>query len=241
MAFTLDKIVPWGRSFDEYVRMFALTEADLQKNILGCGDGPASFNAGMHRRGRRVTSLDPIYRFSWPEIAGRITETCGVILEQLRASREDYVWDTVGSPEELGALRMSAMQAFLADYPDGSREGRYVAGELPALPFADGEFDLALCSHLLFLYSEQLSPAFHQDAVAELLRVAREVRIFPLVTLAGGRSPHIEAVISSVEAAGGQTTDVKVLYEFQRGGNEMLVIRRGAGAAWGFPNTVDHP
>ena len=27
MAFTLDKVVPWGRSYDEYVAMFALSEA----------------------------------------------------------------------------------------------------------------------------------------------------------------------------------------------------------------------
>ena len=235
MAFTLDRVVPWGRSFEEYVRMFDLTPADLQKNILSCGDGPASFNAEMNRQGRRITSLDPIYRFSAPQIAERITETRGVILEQLRASREDYVWDTIGSPEELGALRMSAMQAFLADYPDGRREARYVAGELPALPFADGQFDLALCSHLLFLYSEQLSLAFHQAAVAELWRVAREVRIFPLVTLAGGWSPHVEQVISSIEALGGQATVVKVPYEFQRGGNEMLVIRRGAEGGLQIP------
>jgi hypothetical protein len=45
VAFTLDKVVPWGRSFDEYVRMFDLTPADLGKRILGCGDGPASFGS----------------------------------------------------------------------------------------------------------------------------------------------------------------------------------------------------
>jgi hypothetical protein len=39
--FTLDQVVPWGRSFDEYQRMFALTGADLGL-ILGCGDGPAA-------------------------------------------------------------------------------------------------------------------------------------------------------------------------------------------------------
>ena len=43
--FTLDKVVPWGRSFDEYQRMFALTENDLGLKIVGCGDGPANFNA----------------------------------------------------------------------------------------------------------------------------------------------------------------------------------------------------
>ncbi len=69
MAFTLEQIVPWGRSFGEYVRMFALTEADLEKRILGCGDGPASFNAAMFRRGRRVVSVDPLYGFSAEQVS----------------------------------------------------------------------------------------------------------------------------------------------------------------------------
>ena len=72
MAFTLDQIVPWGRSFGEYVRMFALTEADLEKQILGCGDGPASFNAAMRRQGRKVVSVDPLYQFSGEQILGRV-------------------------------------------------------------------------------------------------------------------------------------------------------------------------
>ena len=29
MGFTLDKVVPWGRSYDEYISMFGLTEDDL--------------------------------------------------------------------------------------------------------------------------------------------------------------------------------------------------------------------
>ena len=51
MAFTLDKVVPWGRSYDEYVSMFGLTGDDLSLSILGCGDGPASFNSVIHRDG----------------------------------------------------------------------------------------------------------------------------------------------------------------------------------------------
>ncbi|MEM6717567.1 MAG: SAM-dependent methyltransferase, partial [Cyanobacteria bacterium P01_C01_bin.147] len=47
MAITLDTIVPWGRSYAEYVAMFNLTEADLAGRILGCADGPAAFNAVM--------------------------------------------------------------------------------------------------------------------------------------------------------------------------------------------------
>jgi hypothetical protein len=60
--FILDQVVPWGRSFEEYRRRFALNEADLQVRILGCADGPASFNAESTRRGTRVISIDPLYQ-----------------------------------------------------------------------------------------------------------------------------------------------------------------------------------
>ena len=43
MYLKLDHVVPFGRSFDEYQKMFDLTEYDLSKRILGVGDGPASF------------------------------------------------------------------------------------------------------------------------------------------------------------------------------------------------------
>jgi hypothetical protein len=36
----LSEIVPWGRSLAEYQLMFSLTDADLSRKILGCGDGP---------------------------------------------------------------------------------------------------------------------------------------------------------------------------------------------------------
>ena len=32
--FTLDQVVPWGQSFEEYRCMFALSDADLQLRIL---------------------------------------------------------------------------------------------------------------------------------------------------------------------------------------------------------------
>jgi len=59
VSFSLDQVVPWGRSFEEYVAMFSLTEEDLAGRILGCGDGPASFNCELTRRGGMIVSLDP--------------------------------------------------------------------------------------------------------------------------------------------------------------------------------------
>ena len=57
MAFTLDKVVPWGRSMEEYVSMFSLSSGELDSRILGCADGPASFNAEMHAQGSSVVSV----------------------------------------------------------------------------------------------------------------------------------------------------------------------------------------
>jgi hypothetical protein len=212
MAFSLDEIVPWGRSFDEYAGMFGLTETDLSGRILGCGDGPASFNAEASQRGHRVVSCDPIYGFSAAQTERRIHETYDTILKELHPHMDNFIWDTFGSPEGLGKARMVAMRSFLADYERGKQEGRYVNAGLPSLPFPDRRFDLALCSHLLFLYSDHLSLEFHREAIAEMCRVAKEVRIFPLLDLGSQESVHLEPITSGLQDIGCETRFVKVDY-----------------------------
>ncbi|HKY21443.1 MAG TPA: hypothetical protein VJM31_09510 [Vicinamibacterales bacterium] len=224
--FTLDRIVPWGRSFDEYTRMFALTDADLAGQILGCADGPASFNAEATRRGSHVVSCDPLYAFDASQIRARIAATSNDILEQTRQHRSEFVWGAIASPEDLLRLRMDAMDIFLSDYERGRDERRYINAALPRLPFEDNAFDLACCSHFLFLYSEQLDEALHCAATAELCRVAGEVRIFPLLTLGGAPSPHVGPVAQHVRRAGWAVSIERVPYEFQRGGNQMMRITR---------------
>jgi hypothetical protein len=224
--FTLDQVLPWGRSLDEYRRMFALSDADLGTlNILGCADGPASFNAEATRRGDSVISCDPIYQFNVIEIRARISETYDQIVEQTRKNMDQFVWTSIKSVEELADMRMAAMRMFLDDYDMGKEEGRYVEASLPSLPFVDGEFDLALCSHFLFLYTTQLGKDFHKAAVRELWRVAREVRMYPLQTLAGKYSRYVELVAEEARAAGHEVNVEPVPYEFQRGANRMLRIR----------------
>jgi hypothetical protein len=225
MSFTLENVVPWGRSFDEYVAMFALSDVDLRRRILGCGDGPASFNASLTRQGGQVLSLDPLYRFSTEEVRKRISETYADVMEQTQKNKHEFVWTSIKSVDELGRIRMAAMEEFLSDYSQGLEQGRYVGGELPDLPFADNEFDLAVCSHLLFLYSEQLSEDFHVAAIRELCRVANEVRVFPLLELGAKISRHLQAVTDRLSAMGYSVTIAPVSYEFQRGGNQMMKIR----------------
>lgn len=226
MKFTLEKVVPWGRSYDEYVNMFALTENDLTRRILGCGDGPAAFNSEVTRRGGNIVSVDPIYVFNTSQITERIAETYRTVMDQMYKNQNDYVWNAIRSVEDLGTVRMSAMEKFLADYDVGKQEGRYVAGALPTLAFDDGQFDIALSSHFLFLYSPHLSIDFHVQALNEMLRVAREARVFPLLSLDGSVSSHLAAVTNHFESNGFSVEIRCVPYEFQRGGNEMLAIKR---------------
>lgn len=224
MAFELTSVVPWGRSFREYLAMFALSDDDLAGTILGCGDGPASFNAEASRRGSNVVSADPLYRFSTTEIESRIAETAETVAAQTRRNAHEFVWTHFRNVDELIEARLSAMRDFLDDYAAGRRTGRYVEASLPSLPFADREFDLALCSHFLLLYSEHHDLEFHLDAILELRRVSREVRIFPLLELGAVPSRHLGRLLAELERRGHGVERVRVPWEFQKNGNEMLRI-----------------
>jgi hypothetical protein len=224
MSFALDQIVPWGRSYEEYVSMFTLSKDDLSLYILGCADGPSSFNYGLTKRGGQIISVDPLYRYTKEQIAQRIKDTQNEVLDETRKNEYEFVWSTIHSVEDLGRIRMSAMQEFLGDYEEGLEEGRYVPESLPSLSFVDKQFQLALCSHFLFLYSEHLDLDFHINSVHEMCRVAYEVRIFPLLKLGSKPSPYVEPVIKNIEGMGYRAEIVSVEYDFQRGGNKMLKI-----------------
>jgi len=226
MPYTLKEIVPWGRSFEEYAAMFALDEKDLGARILGCGDGPASFNATLAARGGRVVSADPLYAFRAGDIATRVDEVFDEVLDQTRRNRHEFVWTHIPSVEALGELRMSAMRAFLEDFERGKAQGRYVTAELPVLSFEDGSFDLALVSHLLFLYSAHLDQDFHLASLRGLCRVAGEVRVFPLLELGTAVSRHLAPVMEALPGEGYRVDTVTVPYQFQKGGDQMLVVRR---------------
>jgi hypothetical protein len=71
--------------------MFALSTADLQGSLLGCGGGPASFDAEGSAVGPRIISVDPLYAYSAADIEGRIEETFDTIMSQARAQADRFV------------------------------------------------------------------------------------------------------------------------------------------------------
>jgi hypothetical protein len=226
MAMQLERVVPLGRSLDEYVKMFNLTATDLQRTILSVGDGPASFNAEGTKLGYQIKSTDPLYVFSAEQIQTRFDAVIDNIIGQVRRTPEDWVWTYHASVEALRTSREQTTERFCADYEAGRTEGRYEVAELPNLPYSDQQFDLGLSSHFLFLYSDLLDAKFHLEGIREMLRVCEEVRIFPLLTLRLQRSPHIDYVVSQLQESGYQCEIEKASYELQRGGNEMLKIQK---------------
>ena len=221
----LTNVVPWGRSFNEYKEMFSLNDADLNKKILGCGDGPACFNAELTEAGRNITSVDPVYQFNSEQIRSRIDEVYPQIISQVAKRPKDYIWKSIANIEELGKIRMSAMEKFLSDYELGKKSDRYINASLPKLPFNDHEFDLGLCSHYLFLYSAHIDEAQHILSMLELCRVAKEVRVYPLLSLEGIESIHLKPVMSSLTHNSVEVSLQPVEYQFQKGATEMLVAK----------------
>jgi len=195
-------------------------------NILGIGDGPASFNAVMASNNRNVTSVDPLYQFSADQIRVRIKESFDDVLSQTENNKEKFCWNSIKNIKELGEIRMAAMNIFLEDYDRGKTEGRYVFGNLPKLNFKDSSFDLIISSHLLFLYSDLLDLDFHIKSVLEMLRIANEVRIFPILDTNGDKSKHYDPVYDFFQTRDFRLQLKKVHYEFQVNGNEILVISK---------------
>ncbi|QIN85135.1 SAM-dependent methyltransferase [Rubrobacter tropicus] len=206
--------------------MFAITAPDTRGRILDCGAGPASFNAEATAEGHRVVSCDPLYRFSADQIRTSVEEASVTLLANVEENTNRFVWDRMGSLDRLREIRLGAMDRFLEDLPTGLEQGRYREDALPHLDFADGEFDLALCSHLLFLYSDTFSTGFHLAAIREMCRVSGETRVFPLLGAYGEPSPHLDPVIRHLRKLGYRVERRKVPYEFLRGANEMLAVTR---------------
>lgn len=225
MAFTLNSVVPWGRNLDEYKAMFLLNENDLEKQIAGFGDGPASFNYEAHCLGYDITSYDPIYQFSKMELEQRIDEVREIVMEQMKENKDNYVWTRIKDLNALEQTRMSAMKLFLDDFETGLSEKRYVYHELPEqLTLEDDYFDIGLSSHFLLMYTS-LGYDFHIKAMTEMLRVCKEIRIFPVVDLDAIQTDLISSVIDYFK----KRYFVELIetdYQFQKNANKMLLIRK---------------
>ena len=225
MSFKLEDFLITGRTFGEYMAFFNLKTSELDGcKVLDCPSGASSFIAEAKAKGIDAKGVDILYQYEREDIKSQGVKSIEMIYQNQdvfdKANMSFY-----GSVANHRRFREEALRQFSEDY---NRQD-YLFAQLPRLPFEDESFDMLLSSHLLFVYDDRLDYDFHQNSIKEMLRVSREVRIFPLVDYNNTRvdeeenfSPYVYQI---VQKFGGEI--IKVDFEFQKGANYMLRIIRG--------------
>jgi hypothetical protein len=221
----LDRVVLLGRTFEEYRRYFLLEpEKLIGKTVLDVAGGVSSFCAEANDLGIKVTAFDPIYSLSREKIRERsdpdlesVYRTIGLV--------PTYRWGFYKNPDYMRTLRQRASAIFFSDFKIHPQ--RYLAGELPRLPFAGGEFDLTLVSYLLFAYQDRFDYEFHRDSILEIMRVTRgEARIYPTVTFEAQASEYIPMLHSDPALQVFEFTKIETDFEFLVNSNSYLRVTR---------------
>lgn len=222
MALELRDYLITGRTFNEYMAFFNLEIHALRgKKILDCPSGVSSFVAEAAAKGIDAHGCDLIYQYDSDSIIRRGYDSIELIYQDT-AWMKGHNFDFYGSLEGHRHHRQSALMHFSSHY----NTEHYMYQTLPKLYYADKTFDLLLSSHLLFVYDDRLDLEFHIRSVQEMLRVAKEVRLFPLIDFKNSRqeqpnnfSPFVAALLDTFNAK-----IVPVAFEFQPRGGAMMVI-----------------
>ncbi len=196
----LKDIVLIGRTFDEYYRMFELSNVNFKdEKILDVASGVSSFCSEANSKGYNVTASDKIYHFSAKEIEGKCISDLKMVMEKLPLVAELYKWEFFKDIDALKENREMTYKLFIEDFKK-KNGNRYIATKYPKTRFADKEFTISLISHFLFMYDEHLSYEFHRKTLSEIIRITtKEIRIFPLVNLKGERSLFVKKLMEDSE------------------------------------------
>lgn len=214
-----------GRSWDEYLKMFKLTREELKtRSFLDCAAGASSFTAYLANGGGRVQAVDLLYDQDPLVLKSLCQKHLEALVKSLEPIKREFEWSYFRDLDHLKEHRSRSCQEFYQDY--SQNPDRYQKGDLTRLPFADSEFDIVLSSHLLFIYDHRLDLEFHLQVLDEMFRVAgEEVRVYPLVKHANKTSEFLKPAWQRMSMVA-ELELVKVNYQFRRGGNQMLIIRK---------------
>lgn len=228
-----DRIAFYGRTFGEYERFFNFSAAQWKGwKVLDCHARSSSFAAEAARMGIRAVAMDPMYDLPVAALEPVAQADREAVLRKCEARPELYNFDYVKSFDAVRELRHEAVERFLADFPAGRAQGRYVTGSLPRLPFADGTFDVVLNNHYLFLYAEQFEYGEVLAGCREMARVCKlgatgEVRIYPLLGHNTRPYRHLQRLrIDLFREAGISAEVVEIPFQYLKGSNQMLILQR---------------
>ncbi len=221
MSLDLDNVIFIGRTYDEYIDMFNLENLD-NKKVLDFPAGACSFSAKNNSY-----AADILYDQSYEnlEIVGK--KSINLIYKNIDWINNTCTLSYYGDIFEHRREREEALSGFLKDY----NKQRYSKQTLPNSTFKDKEFDLLLSAHFLFTYDDRFDYEFHKKSVFEMLRISKELRIFPLVDMNNSNldksrnfSPYLYRLLEELEDSGYICKIEKSNYEFQLDAGYFLKI-----------------
>jgi hypothetical protein len=224
----IDRVVFVGRTLSEYKEFLDLDIDSLKgSKVLDCPSGPSSFVTEANRMGIKAVGCDSFYDLPLEQLVNKGLKDISHVIERLSEKVHLFKWDYYSSVEEVKESRTRALKLFEEDFQIGLKEARYVKASLPLLPFSDRSFELVLSAHFLFIYDDKLDYEFHLNSILELSRVcSREVRIYPLQSMNARIYPNMGKLINDLKQRGLDARIVEVGFEFLRGSNFMLQIKR---------------
>ena len=222
----LERVVFYGRSLAEYKLFFNLDLPALKgKSVLDCPSGAASLTAEAAQLGINVTAVDPLFENSVEKLRAIGEADIDHVMDEVEKVQHAYLSRYYQSMEEMRAARRRSLDLFCADFSGRKAQGSYVPALLPNLPFSDGQFDLVLSGHFLFIYDDRFDYAFHLAAIRELVRVsANEVRLFPPAGMNRKPYPQLDQLRRELEQDGITSEVIRSNFEFVQGWNQILVL-----------------
>jgi len=212
----------WGRTLDEYTKMFSLSDLSPRTKILSIADGPSTFNLELKRNGVHVVSVDPVYKLPIEKLRACFEESYLFNREFFYTYPEKFNLKNNDEVEGLLSKRRRTFETFIDDYTQ--HPSNYQFGKLPLLKFSDKSFDLCLCSNFLFLFEHLFDLEFHLTSTRELLRIATEIRIFPLYNNNGEPSKHLEPVTTFLSENNYKWIIEPNDYHVYKNGNKFLKV-----------------
>jgi len=218
----------WGHNLVDYCDMFALTASEFaHRNIIECGCGPNAFHAQLVSQGGQVLSCDPLFETSFEQLNPLLLKQHQSTLSLLEKEPSCFLWEKFLPFEVLATKRLAGLELFLKDYAEDEQKKQrtYFSAPLNKMPYSDFHFDLALST--FFLFSNRLQSHTLEEYLAliqEWARIAKEVRIFPILDFNGQLSPLIGPILLKLQELQFGVEIKEVPYQWQAPGNAMLRI-----------------
>jgi len=227
------KLVLWGHDVDDYSEMFALSEQQLNSSLLELGCGPSAVNSQITERGGNIISCDKMFAKDKDSLQHYVDEVFDFMIDEVEKHQQLFQWGAYGSLEHFVAKRRQGIELFFKDFDQGKEQGRYISAKKDdELPFADFSFEVALCSHYLFANLDNQDVDYHLRVIRELARVAKEVRLFPLIDRDANVSQFLGPVLLGLQQQNFGVEVKQVDYNLQPKGNAMLRV-------WALQCSVD--